>query len=136
MLRMKIWSMNIMYTMNNGQIELQAVISKTKLSCFLFRLITLSSKNCIKGIELTYRGANIARTVVTAQPELRERKSCTVTIRSVAKSKRAMYSSKYSITKIRLQGLEVYSSRYSVKFWSGSSVWLSCFNSSVGLSNF
>ena len=88
--------------MNIGQIELQAVANKTKFISFLFRRITLSSKNWIKGMELTYKGANIARTVMTAQPELLERNSWIVMIRSLTKSKRDMYSSIYSMTKFRL----------------------------------
>ena len=54
-------------------------------------------------IELTRSGANMAIMVATAQPEFFELKSCTVTIKSVMKSKSAMYSRRYSISTIRLQ---------------------------------
>ena len=130
--KMKIQSINIMYTIKIGQMELQAVINKTKFICFLFLRITLSSKNCIKGIELTYRGANIASTVVTAQPELPEQNSWTVTIRSVMKSKRDMYSRKYSMIKIRLHRrarpvffLKVFE-RYTLIDWARPSEGFAC----------
>ena len=71
--KMNTWSMNIMYTMKIGQMELQAVVNRTRFVYFLFRRMTLSSRNCIRGMELTYRGANMAKTVATAQPELLER---------------------------------------------------------------